>query len=544
MAAPVSLRAAEQLEVSFDGVVIPVEINDLVAWARSGGESNTELGIWLELMDPVSRKGVLELLRAPLITDRSMARQMLKSWAGRRLVDEVADLVQVDDDTVGLTVLNTLERLLNRQPQVNSLDLLEALPAKRVRLDLDGLVDVAAQWRQQLQQQQALVRRLDQIPINAGGLASADAMQPALVTQPELQLLPVAHRKRPLRLQLWHPTEAKRSQAAPSNAASSDVAPSYAAPSYAAPSRGSRSKRNWVVLMPGLGGSPDHFRWLGRTLSNKGWPVVVLEHPGSDAAAVEAWLQGQRRPPGAEVLPDRLKDLDAVLQAKASGVLPVEGERVVLAGHSLGSLTALLASGLRPRPGLDWRCKRALDDLPLSNLSRLLQCQMTEVSLPETQPPAQLAGVVGMNSFGSLLWPRRRPQPLPVPALFTGGTLDLITPPLQEQLELLLATAPQPGSAAVLVEGASHFSPIRVEGQDGDGKGDDLFQLGEELVGVQPLEVQALLAGEIVDFLERLEANALASGRLAAASGHLHRQVGNLHLHRIDASAAAGLISD
>jgi hypothetical protein len=111
-------------------------------------------------------------------------------------------------------------------------------------------------------------------------------------------------------------------------------------------------------------------------------------------------------------------------------------------------------------------------------------------------------------------------------------------------LELLLATAPQPGSAAVLVEGASHFSPIRVEGQDGDGKGDDLFQLGEELVGVQPLEVQALLAGEIVDFLERLEANALASGRLAAASGHLHRQVGNLHLHRIDASAAAALISD
>ena len=64
----------------------------------------------------------------------------------------MADLVQVDDDTVGLTVLNTLERLLNRQPQVNSLDLLEALPAKRVRLDLDGLVDVAAQWRQQLQQ--------------------------------------------------------------------------------------------------------------------------------------------------------------------------------------------------------------------------------------------------------------------------------------------------------------------------------------------------------------------------------------------------------
>ena len=519
LTAPPSLRAAEQLEVSFDGVVIPVEINDLLAWARSGGESNTELGIWLDLMDPASRMGMLELLQAPLITDRSMARQMLKSWAGRRLVDEVADLVQVDDDTVGVTVLNTLERLLNRQPQVNSLDLLEALPAERVRLDLDGLVDAADQWRQQLQQQQALVRRLDRIPIKAADPAPAVVSEQGSVAQPEQQLLPVLHRRRPLQLQLWQPTQGMRSLQG-------------------------HQRRTRIVLMPGLGGSPDHFRWLGRLLRAKGWPVVVLEHPGSDAEAVDAWLQGRRPPPGAEVLPDRLKDLDAVLEAKASGVLPVEGERLVLIGHSLGSLTALLASGLRPRSGLDWRCQRALDDLPLSNLSRLLQCQLTAVRLPESKAPAQLAGVVGMNSFGSLLWPRRRPQPLPVPALFTGGTLDLITPPLQEQLELLLATAPQPGSAAVLVAGASHFSPIRVEGQDGDGKGDDLFRLGEELVGVQPLEVQALLADEIVSFLERIEASSITSEPLAADVGHLHRQVGELHVHRIDVSAAAGLISE
>ena len=529
LTAPSSLRAAEQLEVSFDGVVIPVDINDLVDWARSGGESNTELGIWLKLMEPASRKGVLELLGAPLITDRSMARQMLNSWAGRRLMDEVADLVRVDDDTVGVTVLNTLERLLNHQPQVNSLDLLEALPAQRVRLDLDGLVDAADQWRRQLQQQQALVQRLDQIPTKVVSPAPSLSTTPQAVAQPQQQLLTVAHRQAPLRLQLWHTAE--------------EQLPAEHLPKAQQP-EGNRQQRTWIVLMPGLGGSPDHFRWLGRVLSAEGWPVVVLEHPGSDAVAVEAWLQGRRRPPGAEVLPQRLKDLDAVLKAQATGVLPVAGERVVLVGHSLGSLTALLASGLRPQPGLDWRCQKALDDLPLSNLSRLLQCQLTAVSLPESKPPAQLAGVVGLNSFGSLLWPRRRPQPLPVPALFTGGTLDLITPPQQEQLELLLATAPQPGSAAVLVEGASHFSPIRVEGQDGDGKGDDLFQLGEELVGVQPLQVQALLAEEIAAFLKRLETNAPSLSPDAVESGHWHRQVGDLHLHRIEADAAARLIAD
>ena len=524
LVSPCPLRAAEQLEVQIDGMVIPVSISDLVAWGRSGGVSNTELGIWLDLLEPTSRKGVLELLRAPLITNRSMARQMLDSWAGRRLMDEVADLVRVDDDTVGVTVLTTLETLLRQQPQVSSLDLLEALPAQRVRLDFDGLLGVAAHWRDQLQRQQALVERLSSIPLQSTTAAAARSQSKGS-RLPSIQALKVPHRSQPLQLQVWQPPNQgveKRS-------------------SHAA------SRRTWIVLMPGLGGTPDHFRWLGRLLSAKGWPVVVLEHPGSDSEAVGAWLQGRRRPPGAEVLPDRLKDLEAVLQAKSTGALALPGERVVLMGHSMGALTAVLASGVRPQPGLERRCRTALDDLPLSNLSRLLQCQLSTVTLPAKRPPAQLAAVVGMNSFGSLLWPRNRPVQLPVPALYTGGTLDLITPPINEQLELLLSTAPVAGSAAVLVQGASHFSPIRVEakptvGSQQAGKDNDLFQLGEELVGVQPLQVQALLGEEIVQFLEQVDRG--ESGlRSKPGSSLLHRQVGDLHLHRITPEGAAQLLS-
>ena len=515
LVSPCPLRAAEQLEVQFDGVVIPVAIKDLVTWGRSGGVSDAELSMWLDLLEPASRQGMLELLRAPLITDRSMARQMLNSWAGRRLLDEVADLVRVDDDTVGVTVLSTVERLLQEKPQVTSLDLLEALPAERVLLDLDGLVQVAAHWREQLQRQQALVARLDRIPLQAVLPPAEPAVE--TLSLPTIQALQVSHRTEPLELQLWQPKGARRASQA--------------------------SDRPWVVLMPGLGGAPDHFRWLGRLLSQQGWPVVVLEHPGSDSEAVGAWLQGNRRPPGAEVLPDRLQDLEAVLNAQADGILPVRGERVVLVGHSMGALTALLATGVRPQPGLEWRCREALDDLPLSNLSRLLQCQLNAVDLPATKAPAQLVGIVGMNSFGSLLWPRNRPVRIPVPALFTGGTLDLITPPLNEQLELLLATAPDPRSRAVLVEGASHFSPIRVEAQLTESKDNDLFQLGEELVGVQPLQVQALLGEEIITFLEQLK-----PGRRGSASqggpALIHRQAGSLHLHRINAEGAIQLLNE
>jgi predicted dienelactone hydrolase len=516
------LRAAEQLQVQLDGMVIPLQIDELVAWGRSGGVSNSELGIWLNLLEPDSREGVLELLRAPLIYDRSMARQLLGSWAGRRLLDEVADIVRVDDDSAGDTLLNTLESLLNRQEQVSSLDLLEALPASHVRLDLDALLQAAGHWRQQLQRQQQLVRRLasaarDQAAASPALAASSAASSAALgAREPEIQLLPVNHRAQALRLQLWRPQP------------------------------GAPAHRTWLVWMPGLGGSPDHFRWLGRALSQRGWSVLVLEHPGSDAEAVKALLDGRRPPPGAEVIPDRLRDLEAVLAARRSGTIALPGEQLVLGGHSLGALTALLGAGARPRSGLDRRCATALDDLPLSNLSRLLQCQLTEVALPSppaaSTPPADLVGLIGMNSFGSLLWPRNRPLQLPVPVLFSGGSLDLITPPQSEQLGLMLALAPHPASRAVVVDGASHFSPVRVEGQAGEAQGEDLFRLGKELVGVQPLQVQTLLEDEIVAFLEQLEGSRPEAA--AAQTSTLHRRIGDLQLHRLNRDAAARLLAD
>ena len=92
-------------------------------------------------------------------------------------------------------------------------------------------------------------------------------------------------------------------------------------------------------------GHPNHFHWLARSLMQAGWPVLVLEHPGSDAAAVQGLLEGRQSFDGAAALRDRLADLEAVLEAQQRGDLNIPGTEVVLMGHSLGALTALLAMG-------------------------------------------------------------------------------------------------------------------------------------------------------------------------------------------------------
>jgi len=136
----------------------------------------------------------------------------------------------------------------------------------------------------------------------------------------------------------------------------------------------------------------------------------------------------------------------------------------------------------------------------------------------------ELEAIVALNSFGSLLWPRHGALDLQVPVLFTGGTLDLITPPLSEQLDLLLATQPHLASRVV----------IGVDVHKEKKTSDDLFKLGTELVGVQPLNVQSLLAVEIKTFLEQVEAGEVLKGSM-------HKQVGDLRLHRLDRAAVERL---
>ena len=206
---PRPLWAASQLEVQIDDTIIPFSIGDLALWARSDGRHRSELSTWFSLLTPESRAGVLELLQAPVIVDRSMARQLLNSWAGRQLLDQIADLVRVDADTEGGIVRQTINDLLTRQQQVSSLDLLEALPAESVRLDLDLLLELASSWRKQLQRQQNLVRRLDRFPVTASASepAAVSPQDSGSLLEPLLMSLAVNHRQEPLGFQLWLPVE-------------------------------------------------------------------------------------------------------------------------------------------------------------------------------------------------------------------------------------------------------------------------------------------------------------------------------------------------
>ena len=457
---------------------IPISIKEMIDWSNGEEQTNSELANWLNLLGFKERKGLTKFLNTPLVRDKSMARQILRSWSGRKLLDEVSDLILMDEDSSGESVLDTLENLLNEKDEVTTFDLLNSLSVKAIHIDLDGWIEVANNWRNELKKQQKLTS--DLVSINDTSKAREESNLSAFEIKEsdyEKISLNVSHRNEPLKLEVWKPSFREE------------------------------IRKNWILLMPGLGGDPNHFYWLARSLSHKGWPVVVLDHPGSDSLALEALVKGRLPLPGAEVIPDRMNDLDSIVKAKKFGKIDISAEKVVLMGHSLGALTAILATGLKIDDQLENRCQKVLDNLSLTNLSSLLQCQLVDISLSDRENMQNLSAIIGMNSFGSFLWQESLDNQIKIPLFLTGGTFDLITPSISEQLGLFLSVSASPFSRVLLIEGASHFSPIRVEGQMHESEGKDLFNLGESIVGYHPLSVQGLLATEIINFLEKLEDN-------------------------------------
>ena len=262
--------AAEVLELRFDGLELPVNLDQLHGWSRSPSGrpgSGGDLAIWLDLLEPRSRQDLKVLLRAPLLRDTSFGQQLLDSWAGSQMLARLGDLLTTPDGSSTTAVLQTtLRRLLETRQDVSTIGLLRALPVQRLSLQLDGLYDLALQWRQQIDLQRQALQRLQTLALPERHMVPL-AFGDRTSLRPRRQGLVVAHRQHSLPLEIW----SAQGGAAPDSP--------------------------WLLMMPGLGGNADQFGWLASELAERGWPVVVLQHPGSDGPALKAALDGQR-PPG------------------------------------------------------------------------------------------------------------------------------------------------------------------------------------------------------------------------------------------------------
>ncbi len=455
---------------------IPLTINQLSNFEESNNDS-TEVIDWFKQNGFLKVFDLSKFLKFPVFKEESLNRQVLRSWVGREILSELSNTILVPNDKDGVEVFNTIENLLEVKKEVSTLDIIKGLPSEEISLDLDNLISIVSSWKKELAMQQNLTLKLDSLEKTNNYFSKK-----LIKYNPDLikvnKKIYTTHRVEPLKIEIWKDNK--------------DI-----------------SEKDLIIFMPGLGGDINNFRWIGRELSKRGWPVLFIDHKGSNSIALLEVLEGSNTIPSSnDFFLNRIKDLDAIIKANNVGKFGLENNSYILMGHSLGALIAFLYEGNLPKENLEDRCNQALKDFAVTNLSKLLQCQLKEIPLPEINNLKKANAIIGFNPFGSIIWPKEKDSGIEMPVLFIGGTYDLITPLISEQFNVFLSTNSNPLNRFLIIEGASHFSPIRINNENLENhESIDIFRVNKSFIGSNPNFVQNLSLKVIVEFLENLKNN-------------------------------------
>ncbi len=464
-------KAAEKVNIKFEEMEIPLTIEQLSKLEKYQ-EDSTELIDWLKDNGLIKIFELSKFLKFSVFKEEGLNRQVLRSWIGRKILTELSKTITLPYDDSGVEIYNTIENLLEEKKEVSTLDIIRALPSEEISLDIDNLISIISSWRNELTMQQQLITKLNNIEkTNEKPFENSKSNFDSDFLKINKKIY-APHRVKALEVELW---KLKKTNV----------------------------DRELIIFMPGLAGEIDNFKWIGKEMIKRGWPIVFIDHRGSNLKAFTEVLEGK------ETIPDsldfflyRINDLDAVIKAHSNGSFGLENDSYILMGHSLGALIALLYEGNTPSDQLANRCASALEDFAITNLSKFLQCQLSEIPIPKKNNSNKANAIIGFNAFGSLIWPKENNSGIKIPTLLIGGTYDLITPLINEQFRVFSALN-SPQNRFLIIEGASHFSPIRINNRYRENN--DVFKINESFIGLNPISVQELSSKVIVEFIKNIK---------------------------------------
>lgn len=363
-------------------------------------------------------------------------------------------------DLSGETLRLALERA-SAKGKPTLLDLIAALPGKRLSLDLTQAKVIAQRMVNQRDEAEHLLATLPPAPPPAVPLAGG-------ATTTRTVQIAVAHRKEPLSLVVVEPQAGENGRL--------------------------------VLISHGLWDSPKSFLGWAKLLASQGYTVILPRHPGSDSSQQQAVLEGKAPPPSPKELALRPMDLKAAIDQVGSLGLrsPVNNQQVVVLGHSWGGTTVLQMAGVRPKDtNLLEQCND-VDD-PNRNLSWTLQCSWLQGVDQAAISDRRVIAAAAVSPPASLLFPRGASNDLNGRVLVVSGSRDWVVPPDPEALDTM-RSAHRRGNQLVLVNGGDHFNLRPQERSDGGVLGplllawsDAAFAAGE---GARPRpDAPPLLAG-------------------------------------------------
>jgi predicted dienelactone hydrolase len=459
--------AAEKVSFWYSALEFSVDINDLeknleidleTPIVEIEGNTFTEVHKEVNFINspPTPKTQWQSLLTREIRLDRVTVSRLLHSALGTRILHSIGEIIRVSPQQNGFYALRSALILApDSSGRFTLLDIIRQFPAETINIDAQvifKLVDVFGQL--QTETQKEIVAIKEQAAIASPSKSVTDFTQ-----QPDIDIRNPGYFT-------WHQEnltlyDQKRDR-------------SLAVTLYRPQTNFDTSaKIPLVIISPGFSAEKEQFRYLAEHLASYGMAVAILDHPGSDYTQVENFLAGTTKEIlTAQELINRPQDVSYLLdelqrkqQVNPSSLGKLNLEKVGIIGHSIGSYTALALGGAKlDLKQLQQYCSTKVVDSNWFNPSMVVQCLAAKLSPTKNYQLSdrRITAIFAMNPFSSKIFGKTGLNQLRIPIAFVGGSQDLFTPILSEQIEPFAWLGSREKYLLLIDRGTHTYHPIKL----------------------------------------------------------------------------------
>ncbi len=467
IAIPLPGLAADRLVARFPPFKdFSISVRDLETFAKNG-KIPADYAPLLDRVPPAQLQELRQLLQQRLDLSPEYVRQFTRAPLVEKLLERIGESVQTASRQNGRKSLQTaiISAAEDKKQGLTLTNVIRRFPSREVNLELAEVFNIYDNLTE-------LFKRRDSTVIEIDRLATAEAATYRLDFSQQADL----RRKGTLRWQKqrfeW--LDKSRQRLVPGD--------------LYLPQTSSSKPIPVIVISHGVAEDRTTYAYLAEHLASHGFAVVALEHVGGDANRFRQYFSSLAPAPKATELLERPRDVSFLLdelqrRAQTDPTLQkLDLRQVGLAGHSLGGYTILALAGAQ----IDFdRLKRSCNPNRSLNLSVLLQCRANELKpqVYRLQDP-RIKAIFAINPLGSTLFGKQGLSQIRIPVFLIGGSDDVVTPAVPEQVYPFTWLQPSDKYLAIMVKG-THFSTQNISNSEG------IFPVSDSFIGPEPARARA-----------------------------------------------------
>jgi predicted dienelactone hydrolase len=459
-----------------------ISVGDLDKFAKTG-KIAPEFAQYVKQATPAQIQQLRQSLQQRYDISPRYITQFVNSPLVKPLLERLGEILQGDKLTNGKQPIATalIRAAADKQQGLTAINFLQRFPSRQLTVNLNGGFAIYASFTELLKQREATLSSLAQI-------ANAEALTSKTDVANKLDLRQAGSLRWQKRRFDW--LDRARQRNVPGD--------------LYLPQTTTNDPIRLIVISHGVAEDRTAFAYLAEHLASYGFAVAAIEHVGGDANRFRKYFSGLAPAPAATELLQRPRDISFLLdelqrQALADPILArINLQQVGAIGHSLGGYTTLALAGAE----IDFdRITQYCNPNRSLNLSVVLQCRAKELPAKRyTLQDPRIKAIFAINPLGNTIFGRRGISKVNVPVFLMGGSDDVVTPVVPEQIYPFTWLQTPDKYLAILNKG-THFSAPAVN------QNDAVFPVNDSLIGPDPKLARTYIKALNVAFFQTYLAN-------------------------------------